>query len=639
MLMTFSSKTMSKRSPRRGISPMPRSTSTLITMRRTCSIGTRWRSAPMMIQAESSAPMASPIPGMNPRPASRPMLRLVPGIGKASSINSANLRRATRSGGSFSSGSITSGMMTFSRAMRAIMQSTTHPAGSGRRAAGGMAQTWDGWPARRPLPAARRAGGGGRYSCSMAELISSDGKRVRLKDRLLVWRTYIWSWLTDPAVLLYRREAHGRRRARVLTVEFFLFVRELSREFYIIEGTSRAASLAYTTLLSLIPLLVAFTQVLQQYFKTLFPNFQSQIDNILNVVIPYQSPVLTYHLARFAENAQAASTFGVIVFIVIAFRLFLAVEATINQIWKVRSNRGYRQKIMAFTMLFFWGPVLMGLSFTSTNMLERNRLLRFFFQHDITFRIVAIIVLFIAFTMLFWLVPSARVRFSAAAVGGLFTAMLFSLVRFLFGFYAERLVHGRFNLIYGTLGLAIIFLIAIEVMWVVILLGVEISYVYQNLYGVLRASERQVEDQPRFDLYFALRALIEIARRFERREDAPSSYRLAEQLGTTDSQMLRVLAKLEDAKLVKEIRGDWTGFVPGCDPDRISIEEVVLTMEGGYRVMPEIAPGDREAAAISELFERLKQSTRTALDRLSVGQIVRELYAPRAARTEDRASR
>src|SRR5438128_12087520 len=152
-----------------------------------------------------------------------------------------------------------------------------------------------------------------------------------LRDRYTATRSYIWSWLTDPAVLLYRREAHGRHRARVLTVEFFLFVREVSREFYFIEGTSRAASLAYTTLLSLVPLLVAFTNVLQQYFKTLFPNFQSQIDSILNVVIPYQSPVLTYHLARFAENAQAASTFGIIIFIIIAFRLFLAVDATVSQ--------------------------------------------------------------------------------------------------------------------------------------------------------------------------------------------------------------------------------------------------------------------------------------------------------------------
>ena len=124
--------------------------------------------------------------------------------------------------------------------------------------------------------------------------------------RVAVVRATVWGWLTDPAVLVYRREATGRHRARVITVEFFLFVREVTREFYNIEGTSRAASLAYTTLLSLIPLLVAFTQVLSRYFKTLFPDFQTQIDNVLNVVIPYQSPALTYHLARFAENAAAA---------------------------------------------------------------------------------------------------------------------------------------------------------------------------------------------------------------------------------------------------------------------------------------------------------------------------------------------
>ena len=450
-------------------------------------------------------------------------------------------------------------------------------------------------------------------------------------------RTYIWSWLTDPAVLVYRREAHGRHRTRILTVEFFLFVRELVREFYQIEGTSRAASLAYTTLLSLVPLLVAFTNVLQQYFRSIFPNFQSQIDSILNVVIPYQSPVLTYHLARFAENAQAASTFGVIIFTIIAFRLFLAVEMTVNQIWKVPSVRGYRQKIMAFTMLFFWGPVLMGLSFTTTSMLEKNRFLRFLFQNDVIFRVVPIIVLFVAFAMLFWLVPSTRVKFRAAALGAAVTTALFSLVRFAFGLYADRLIHGRFNLIYGTIGLAIIFLIAIEVMWVVILLGVEISYVYQNLYGVLRATEQRIQDEPRFDLYFALRALVEVARRFDRREDAPSSYRLAQQFGTTDSQMLRILRKLEDGQLVKEIGGEWAGFVPGCDPDRITVEEVMLHMEGIQHALPDLGPDDRERAVIGELFVRVTESTRSALKGLSIGQLVRDFYAPRApSRIEDR---
>jgi len=464
------------------------------------------------------------------------------------------------------------------------------------------------------------------------------GRTEIWKQRAAGAKTRLWSWLTDPAVLLYRRETLGRQRARVLTVEFFLFVREVTREFYEIEGTSRAASLAYTTLLSLIPLLVAFTQILQRLFRNLFPNYQSQIDSVLNVVIPYQSPQLTYHLAKFAENASAASTLGAITFLIISFRLFLAVEATINQIWKVRSARAYRQKIIAFTMLFFWGPLLMGLSFTTTNTLEKNRYLRVLFQHDLAFRIVPIFILMIAFTMLFWLVPSTRVRFNSAMVGAAVTTMLFTLVRWGFGIYADKLFHGRFNLIYGTVGLALIFLIAIEIMWVVILLGVEISFVYQNLYGLLRATEQQIADEPRYDLYFGLRALIEIARRFDRREDPPSSYRLAEQFAATDAQMLRILRKLEDVKLVKQVGGEWAGFVPGCDPDRISVEEVIQHMEGGQRALPDVSEPVAEHGTIAGIFERLQASTSGALNRQTIGVLVREIYSPRSpSRFEDRA--
>jgi membrane protein len=472
----------------------------------------------------------------------------------------------------------------------------------------------------------------------MTELPPDDRpvQHGRLVQRFLKSRDTVWSWLTDPAVLLYRRAAIGRHQARVLIVEFFLFVREITREFYEIEGTSRAASLAYTTLLSLIPLLVAFTQVLQQYFRKLFPGWESQIDNVLNIVLPYQSPQLTYHLARFAENAQAASTLGAIAFMIIAFRLFLAVETTINQIWKVRIGRGYRQKLIAFTMLFFWGPLLMGLSLTTNKTLQRNPYLHTIFKHDITFVIAPIIVLFIAFTMLFWLVPATRVRFSSAVAGALVTTLSFSLVRYGFGIYSDFLIHGRFNLIYGTVGLALIFLIAIEITWVVILLGVEISYVYQNLYGVLRAQAQQIDDDPRFDLYFALRAILEVARRFDRREDPPSSYRLAEQFGTTDAQMLRVLRKLEDGKLVKPTGGEWTGFVPGCDPDRISVEEIVCQIEGSLRVLPEQGPDDEERRTIGNMFTRLNEATAESLNRMTIGRLIRELYAPRAIRNDDR---
>lgn len=459
--------------------------------------------------------------------------------------------------------------------------------------------------------------------------------RQRFVTRFFSVKNLMWGWLTDPAVLVYRRHGFGQKRARATIVEVALFIREVLREFWSIEGTSRAASLAYTTLLSLIPLLVAFTHILKRYFANLFPGFQVQIDTILNAVVPYRSPQITYHLARFAENAATASTVGAIAFMFVAFRLFLAVEGAVNQIWKVRSVRGYRQKIMAFTMLFFWGPLLMGLSFTTTSMLERNRYLHLLFEGDLIFVIVPIVVLFIGFTMLFWLVPSTRVRLPAAMVGALVTTTLFTLVRYLFGIYAAHLVSGRLNLIYGTVGLAVIFLISIELMWVVILFGVETSYVWQNLYGVLRATEAQVQDQPQFDLYFAMRGMIEISRRFDRREEPPSAYRLAEQFGTTDSQMMRIMRRLEDGKLVAQTGGEWLGFVPACDPDRISVEEVVAQMEGVMRLLPDIGPEDRERAAIGSLFTTLNTCTSQALERMSIGRLVRDLYSPREVRSED----
>jgi membrane protein len=465
------------------------------------------------------------------------------------------------------------------------------------------------------------------------------GWKERWVTRYQSSRKVIGSWLFDPALLVYRRHGFGRKRVRATIVEVYLFIREVIREFYSSgEVSSRAASLAYTTLLSLIPLLVAFTYSLSKYFQQAFPSLQSSVDSILNSIIPYDSPVIMYHLARFRENATAASTVGVVLFMFVAFRLFLAVEGAVNRIWKVKSARGYKQKIIAFTMLFFWGPLLMGLSFTTTAMLERNRYLRVFFQTNAIFVIVPIVVLFLGFTMVFWLVPSARVRLSSAAVGAVVTTLLFTLVRWGFGIYAQHLFKGRFNMIYGAVGLAIIFLIAIEVMWVVILLGVQVSYVWQNLYGVLRATEQQAVDHPQFDLYFALRSMIEIARRFDRREDPPSSYRLAEQFGTTDSQIARVMRKLEDGKLVAQTGGDWIGYVPACDPDRITVDEVVTQMEGVMRLLPDLGADDRERAAVGSLFQRLNQCTVDALDRMTVGRLVRDLYAPREVRDEDRVT-
>lgn len=455
-------------------------------------------------------------------------------------------------------------------------------------------------------------------------------KKRSIYERQLAARRWFWSNWTDEAVLVYRRSAQGKDKARVRLVETFLFLREIAREFLTLQVSTRAASLAYTTLLSLIPLLVAFSFFLGRLFKRLFPNFRSQLDTFLNVILPYQSVEITNHLNKFIDSAGAASFLSVLVFFTVSFRLFMAVEATINHIWKVPSARTYRQKIRSFTMLFFWGPVLMTFSFTTSASLQANPVIGSIVTNNFVEAVFRTIAIFIAFTMLFWLVPSTKVNVRAAAVGGFVTALLFQLVRFGFGIYAQYLFTGRFNVIYGALGLLIIFLLALEAMWIVVLLGVQVSYVYQNLQGILRASEQQIKVNPAFNLYFAIRAMLEIARRFEAREEAPSSYRLAEDLEATDQQMLSILRTLEDAQLVKEIGGDWTGFVPGGDPDNITLEEIVRCMEGGRREIPPSEKEDQARNAVGGMFQNLVSCTHEGLGKTTIGRLVREVYGSAA---------
>ncbi|MFN2237869.1 MAG: YhjD/YihY/BrkB family envelope integrity protein [Thermoanaerobaculia bacterium] len=450
-----------------------------------------------------------------------------------------------------------------------------------------------------------------------------------LSERVQRARKWFWDSWTEEAILVHRRAAQGKVKAQIRMVELFLFIRELWREFWKAEISNRAASLAYTTLLSLIPLLVAFSTRLGEWFKTALPEFRSRLDQFLNLVIPYDSTQFAHHINRFLENAGAASGVGGVVFLFISFRLFMAVEGSVNQIWKVETLRGYRPRIRAFTMILFWGPVLIGLSFTSIAAVERGSLLSSIIYNKALSTVFPLMVIFLAFTMLFWLVPATRVKLSSAAIGALVAALLFELVRFGFAYYVRTLFEGRLNVIYGAFGLFILFLLSLELMWIVILLGVAVSYVYQNLQGILRASEQQLEDRQAYDLFYAFRALIEITRRFEQREEPLSSYRLAELFKSTDVQMARVLKKLEEARLVRSISGEWTGYVPGCDPDRISVEEVVLHMEGGGREVPPGDPGDGPRESVIGVFQTVRNCTHEALGRRSIGQIVRDLYGDR----------
>ncbi|MGK2856469.1 MAG: YhjD/YihY/BrkB family envelope integrity protein [Thermoanaerobaculia bacterium] len=409
-----------------------------------------------------------------------------------------------------------------------------------------------------------------------------------------------------------------------------LFVREVGRGFLRTGATGRAAALAYTTLLSLIPLTVALWSVGRVFFVREFPNMQAHLDTVLNVVVPYQSSQITAQLVRATENASALPTVGLVVFILIAFKLFGTVETIVNMSWRIEKARTIRQKFRAFTMLFFWGPLVIGLSFAATSLFERSPRIGPFFQQDLVQWALPLLVFFLAFTMLFWLVPATRVRIRSAAIGAAVTTAAFEFVRFALAIYVAWLYRGTFDLVYGTIGLIVMFLIALELTWLVILLGVEVSYVHQNLDEIARAAEIGADHAPSFDLYFGLLALVEVCLAHGRREQAPRTAELSRHVSAPPDQTLELLERLERKRFVARSGGDDERWVPACDPDSVAIHEVVEALEeGGRRRVPRALPrpdcaGER---AVASLLATLDAGLVAAAGERTLGQLVDEVTA------------
>ncbi len=198
----------------------------------------------------------------------------------------------------------------------------------------------------------------------------------------------------------------------------------------------------------------------------------------------------------------------------------------------------------------------------------------------------------VGLTLLYWLVPSTRVRFRNALAGGLFGAILLEVLRQSFGYYVE--FFRGVSTVYGSSAFVLLFMISIELAWTIVLLGSEAAYTAQHFALLSRGLHTH---PPVAASWVGLAALAFLAggpvvagrdepagRRGEdrggrRREDRvaaagppPSSEELASHLSLPARDLERTLHPLLARGLLRETPG--RGYVLGRDPAAMRVEEV-----------------------------------------------------------------
>jgi membrane protein len=328
------------------------------------------------------------------------------------------------------------------------------------------------------------------------------------------------------------------------------------REFFKDRAHNLSSSLAYTTVLSLVPLLSVVTSVLA--ISGAFNATNDTLVLYLEPVFPAAAAKAAHYLQEFARtSATGVGGVSAVAFLVISVFLFMDIERTFNAVWHAPNTRPILRKIFTFYSVVTIGPILVT---TSVGLTARAQLVltRFGLEMGFFGTVAPFLIAFFLFTIMHWSLPSTRVRWSAAFVGGLFTALAFEAAKYGFNFYITHVILESYNTIYGALGLFPIFLVWVYVSWIVVLLGAELAYTVQNLRTIVEVDAAQVRAPAKqkiniFNPLVGLEVLTPVARHFKSGHGALGETELIRELGYPEGFLREVVAELERLGAVKSV--------------------------------------------------------------------------------------
>jgi membrane protein len=345
------------------------------------------------------------------------------------------------------------------------------------------------------------------------------------------------------------------------------FATQVAARFVEDDCFNLAASLTYTSLLSLVPLATIALTV-----ASAFPAFRElslRLHDFLaqNMLPPTVASTVASYVDQFARSAAGLTTVGVAFLAVTAILLMLTIEQAVNAIWRVKHPRPLVFRILVYWGVLTLGPLLIGGSLTITSYLVGVSLgyAKGAGAASMVLGLVPLLLTAIAFTLVYFVVPNRWVQLRHAAIGGLTAALLFELMKRGFAFYIARFP--SYTLVYGAFAAVPIFLLWIYLSWLVVLLGAVITATLPDLTFPRFAGTASGSAAFRNALEI-LRVLI-LAQSSGRTPRTPMICAEARVPREAGEQLLHEMAR---AGWTARVIGD--RWVLACDPDIVTVADV-----------------------------------------------------------------
>jgi len=254
-----------------------------------------------------------------------------------------------------------------------------------------------------------------------------------------------------------------------------------------------SASLAYYTIFSMAPLLLILISAASIFYGR--DAIQNKVFEEINGFLGNDAALKIQEILQkitLNDDSTSAIIIGVVTLFIGATGVFLEIQDSINQIWRVKAKpkKGWKKLIinrfLSFSMIITLGFLLIVSLIINGIILALSAKLSQYFPEitivlvEIINAVVTFVVIAALFGIIFKYLPDVEISWKDIRVGAIFTALLFTLGRFIIGLYIEKVAPGS---AYGAAGSLIVILVWVYYTAAILYFGAEYTQVYAECYG------------------------------------------------------------------------------------------------------------------------------------------------------------
>jgi membrane protein len=249
----------------------------------------------------------------------------------------------------------------------------------------------------------------------------------------------------------------------------------------------RASALTLYSLLGIVPVLAmafgiakgfGFEKFLQ---KDLLERFQGQ-EEVATRIIDFAHTLLE------ATKGGVIAGVGLVVLFWAVIRVLRDIENSFNAIWGIEESRSLGRKFSDYLTIIVICPILLTMSGSVTIFINTQVAMitaKFALLGHVSslifflLKLLPYCVIWGLFAFVYILVPNTKVRFRSGLIAGIIAGSVYQVVQW--GYIHFQVGVSKYNAIYGSFAALPLFLVWLQLSWIIVLIGAEIAFAHQNV--------------------------------------------------------------------------------------------------------------------------------------------------------------